>query len=391
MNEPLKKEIKNSEWYLNNPYLDKPSDEYILIIDANTLLKSSLVVKEYNSNGVNIGAVYQFLWGVKKLLHKKEFNKVFVFWDGENSGLLRYDLYPQYKENRKKGYSEYDQKLKLFVRGLMNHKKDNLTPKQKENEEKRAIDQEEFLRAKSVICELCEDLFFRQLQDNETGVEVDDMIAYVVTSKKEHHKIYIVTKDHDLYQLVRKNVAVYDLSKKIYIHLDNIKDVYGMCPKNVVIQKILEGDNSDNIKGVMGWGNKTTLKYLPELYSEEISLEYVKEKIKLLLESEKIEKKKPSKVLEVAVQCIDDMTLDNLNKIVNLDDPLLSKGIKEELDDLINSPLYPYDRSFENVAKVVVREEIRRLYGDEFNKFFMIFKKVINREVSFYNCFSDVL
>ena len=66
---------------------------YTLLLDMNSIMKMSLVDKRINSDGKEYGMVYQTLLQIKKQLDKKDFNFVYAFYDGDISGLLRYDFY----------------------------------------------------------------------------------------------------------------------------------------------------------------------------------------------------------------------------------------------------------------------------------------------------------
>ena len=60
---------------------------YTLIVDGNSLFKRSISVdKRLSSNGIEYGAIFQFLLQVKMMLAKKDFDYVYVFWDGDKSG-----------------------------------------------------------------------------------------------------------------------------------------------------------------------------------------------------------------------------------------------------------------------------------------------------------------
>ena len=58
-------------------------------------------VKDYFHNGEHIGALFHFINTVRKFIDEQNFDKVVVFWDGEDSTSLRGVLYPRYKQNRK--------------------------------------------------------------------------------------------------------------------------------------------------------------------------------------------------------------------------------------------------------------------------------------------------
>jgi len=384
--QPIKKHILE-----NNPYIQQHAEtEYILIVDGNGLLKGSMIETLKNPNGVRIGWVMNFLWKIKILLHKRSFSKVFCVWDGQNSGILRYDLYPDYKKVRKKNYSEYDRKINAFVFSVLERerlKKEELE-KQKNKEKFLQTQQvkeqqnEDFEKTKLVIQELLEYLFIRQIQDDVEGTESDDIIAHIVLNKLPNQKIYIITGDRDIHQLISEDVAIYNYKKKEVYHTGNYMEKLGMPVENVLIEKILRGDTSDSISGVKGLGEVTIKKYYPELYSNIITIEKIVEKTKLLLNE--TSNKRELNVFNEILKEYEDGTLDLREKIINLKKPLLGKQIRDELNDLIDSPLDPNDREFDNVYQIILREELTDLQGNKFSSFFIPFKQVIEREKLFY-------
>lgn len=86
--------------------------------------------------------------------------------------------------------------------------------------------------------------------------EADDAIFVLCKLlKKEDNKVVIVTRDHDLLQVVQNGYAdgVWDNTKKSYLEVP---------PYSVVDMKALVGDGADNIKGVPGIGKVTAMKIL---------------------------------------------------------------------------------------------------------------------------------
>ena len=112
------------------------------------------------------------------------------------------------------------------------------------------------------------------------------------------------------------------------------------------------------------------------------SVEKLVEKTKLLLENEK--DKRALSVYHNIIEEYENGSLELRKKIINLKEPLLGAQIKYELDELIESPLDPDDRSFDNVYTIISREEITDLQGNQFASFFAPFKKLIEREKFFY-------
>jgi 5'-3' exonuclease len=383
-NQPIKKNILASDYYKNNPYVDHEETEYILIIDGTGLLKGSIVDSPYNSNGIRTGWIKNYMWKIRHLLQKRPFSKIFCAWDGQNSGLLRYDLYPDYKKNRDKNYSEYDRQMQIYVHNVLERqkKKDEKLAKAKDKEkylsrlDVEKQQNEDFQKCKMLLHELLEDLFFRQIQDNAEGTESDDIIAYIVLNKLPNQKIYIITGDSDLHQLISEDVAVYNPKKKEFYHTANYMEKREIPLENILVEKVFIGDSSDSISGVKGLGEKNMKNYYPELYSEPVTIEKIVEKTKLLL----LEKPK-IRVLNKIIEEYENGDIELRRKIINLKEPILGKEIKFELDELMESPLDPNDRNFENVYKILSREEMTEINN---TSFFIPFKRVIEKERHFY-------
>ena len=117
-------------------------------------------------------------------------------------------------------------------------------------------------------------------------VEADDIIAYLSKSVINHpnDKSFIVSSDKDFLQLVDDNVVVYRPMEKEYYTPQTVIDKYKISPHNFILHKTLLGDNSDKIK--------------------------------------------------------DD--LEKNYKIMDLSNPMLSKGDKEYLDEIVSSDNLSY-------------------------------------------------
>ena len=121
MRQVIRKTIKETHNVTDEPPI------YTLLLDMNSIMKMSLIDKRVNSDGLEYGMVYQTLLQIKKQLEKKDFNFVYAFYDGDNSGQLRYDLYKDYKANRDKNYSdsksEYDKKIEAYCKKVIEYSK----------------------------------------------------------------------------------------------------------------------------------------------------------------------------------------------------------------------------------------------------------------------------
>lgn len=103
---------------------------------------------------------------------------------------------------------------------------------------------------------------FNQIQIS--GVEADDIIAYMSIYDKSKEPIIIITNDKDLFQLrLEHNVQIFDTKAN-----DFIKD----NPVEILVQKIILGDKGDNVKSI--------------LENIETSIQYGDKKIEKLFENE---------------------------------------------------------------------------------------------------------
>jgi DNA polymerase-1 len=94
------------------------------------------------------------------------------------------------------------------------------------------------------------------------GYEADDVLGSVSRSAAEAgFGVKIITGDRDLLQLVNERVIVSlpgrKLSEATDYNLENVGEVFGVRPDQVVDYKAMVGDSSDNIPGVRGIGKKT--------------------------------------------------------------------------------------------------------------------------------------
>jgi len=121
----------------------------------------------------------------------------------------------------------------------------------------------------SLALELIKEMGFKSIQ--KEGFESDDIIASITEiAKKMGIKIIIVTHDKDMYQLIDDNrVVIFDPRKKIYIDEKKAFEKFGVSPKNFIEFQALVGDNSDNIPGVKGIGQKTASKLINQYHNLE--------------------------------------------------------------------------------------------------------------------------
>jgi 5'-3' exonuclease len=381
MPQPIPKRIKE-----NKPELCRKKFNTLLIDGSNILELSSLGDNTVSSDGKPIGGIFQFFLQLKMLLQKGNFRYVYVFWDGKNSGQLRYNINRDYKANRDKdfeeeGLSDYMKEVNKRVKFMQNKilKKEDPIKLQEKQKHK-----EIFYWQRDIIMQMLEELFVRQCVCEET--EADDFIGYYVSRKKPNEKIVIVSNDRDLTQLIAEDVIVYVQSLKAFVNTKNHTDIMGYNYQNVVLKKMICGDTSDNIKGIKGVGEKTLLTNFDEIKKRKVTLEEVIEKAKSINEERVKNKKKPLKWAENIVNrvtdgCQGEKIYEINEKIIDLKKPLMSTEAKELLESIMYAPIDPTDRNMENLYNIIIEYNIDKLKDPTtFGNFFSEFMYLIDKE-----------
>ena len=219
------------------------SDSILIVDGMNTFLRSFTMINHINPDGHHIGALTGFLKSVGYAIKMIEPTKVVIVFDGAGGSNSKRNLYPEYKANRNKNrITNYS----IF------------SSKEEENESihnqmARLIQYLQCLPT-SLIC--------------IDGIEADDVIGYLATKLENFNatkEVTIMSADKDFLQLVSDKVKVYSpVKKKIYKPKDVLEE-FGVSSYNFVNYKILMGDDSDNLPGVLGLGPKKLIKLFPAL------------------------------------------------------------------------------------------------------------------------------
>lgn len=112
------------------------------------------------------------------------------------------------------------------------------------------------------------------------GFEADDIAATIAREVEEKHKdldVYIVSRDKDLDQIITRRVRLYDPVKDEVIGVEELIEKKGYPPELSVEVQTLVGDNTDNVPGVHGIGNKTAAKLINQYKSAKAVLEHADE------------------------------------------------------------------------------------------------------------------
>lgn len=126
------------------------------------------------------------------------------------------------------------------------------------------------------------------------GLEADDLMGCL--SKQFNTENIIVSADRDAFQLISDNTSILfpkkGVSETIVINKDNLEEIYGVKPSQVIDLKSLMGDASDNIPGVSGVGEKTAVNLIQKYGSLDNVYNHIDEitgklKDKLIADKEK--------------------------------------------------------------------------------------------------------
>jgi len=284
--------------------------ERILFIDGlNLFFRNFAVMNMVNPDGVHIGGLGGFFRSLGAMIRQMDPTQVYMVFDGAGSANNRKNIMPEYKSGRDlqriTNWDAFDDK-----RDEDDSKVDQMV---------RIIQYLKTLPVKTVSID---------------KVEADDIIAYLCNKviNKPEDKAFIVSSDKDFLQLINKNVIVYRPMEKEYYTEQTVIDKYKMSPKNFILHKTLLGDNSDKIKGIKGLGEKGLYKKFPELMERDMNLE----DIFAICES----KLKEHVVYARILQNMGEM--EKNYKVMDLDNPMISKKEEEYLDKLVSSDIPPY-------------------------------------------------
>lgn len=295
-----------------------------LIVDGNNLLKIGFHgVKDFYNNGEHIGGTWYFLNTIRKFLEETNYNKVMVFWDSDTNSSQRKLIYPKYKMNRKSSPNDQEKT-------------------------------DSFNKQKTRVKQYLEDMFIRQLEVENS--EADDLIAYYCQISLDEEKT-IFSSDKDLTQLISEKVLIYSPNLKSYYKFgDNIKFKDCSIPHyNVMTFKILAGDTSDNIDGISLMGEKTLIKFFPEILDSEISLTDILTKGELLLKEQQTNVVLGNLLSGKTKEGImgDDFFKIN-KKLVDLSEPLIDEKGKEMVREYYSESMDPDGRGHRNLIRMMM-------------------------------------
>lgn len=211
-----------------------------LIIDGNNTIYRMYYVAKSMSDGGDAGllAVHMFISAIKNYCELYRPTRIICCWDRriDDAANFRIDMLPEYKGTR-------DPEKSKEV-----HKHNDL------------------------IIQLLESLGVPSFYPGK--LEADDCIAYLCEEFPADDKI-IISVDKDLYQLVNENTVIYSPIKKVEINKSNFTQHTDFAIEDYLTAKCLQGDKSDNVSGIKGFGPRKIEKYL----AGEVTLDDAQQKI----------------------------------------------------------------------------------------------------------------
>ncbi len=203
-------------------------DKFVLI-DGNSLLNRAYYAMSVFStkDGLPTNGIFGFIKLVFKILEEKK-PKYFAVTFDLHAPTFRHKMYDGYKATRKP------------------------MP-------------EELVAQVPVLKELLAAMNIKTVE--KEGYEADDLLG-TLSRSVQGVETYIYTGDRDAYQLVKENVAVCFTKRGVsdvdLLTNDNFYEKVGLTPSQIIEEKALMGDSSDNIPGVKGIGPKTAMELLQQ-------------------------------------------------------------------------------------------------------------------------------
>ncbi len=198
-------------------------DRVTVLIDGNSVIYRAFYnVPPLTANGVPTGVIHVFLSVLEKLRKNPEISDIIIIFDAKGKN-RRHEMYESYKATRQAMPEDLIVQLNILK---------ELLP----------------YTGYPIYC--------------IEGYEADDVINTL--SQTINNRVWIVTKDKDLHQLVNDKVQIYDYQKDEVIDREKVYEKFGLYPESIPDMLALMGDSSDNIPGIAGIGPKTAKTLLDD-------------------------------------------------------------------------------------------------------------------------------
>src|SRR6202034_1494965 len=111
------------------------------------------------------------------------------------------------------------------------------------------------------------------------GFEADDVIGTLSCKLAAlGHKVFVVSSDKDMMQLVNDDVVILNPTKdNLILDRAGVEETLGVPPEKVIDVMALRGDSVDNIPGAPGIGDKGSVELIQQFGSVEAALDRAEE------------------------------------------------------------------------------------------------------------------
>lgn len=206
--------------------------EKIYVIDAvNYLFRSYFAIRRMtNSEGFVTNALFGFIRSIQKICKDFTPEHIVAVFDGPDNKASRIEIYEDYKGHRESMPEDLWLQLDLAK-------------------------------------QFCLDFGIPILE--VPGVEADDVMGSVAKiAQKNNSQVFLCSSDKDLCQLVNDRVFIIQTHKDNFlIGAQEVENIYGIKPHQMIDYLAIVGDPSDNIPGIKGFGAKTAQKILQDMGS----------------------------------------------------------------------------------------------------------------------------
>lgn len=305
----------------------------LLLIDGHSILNRAFygLPDLTNSKGQHTNAVLGFINMVLKVIDEESPTHIVVAFD-LHAPTFRHQMFSEYKGTRKGMPEELKSQVPLM---------------------------KEMLKLMNVTIVEME------------GFEADDIIGTLsVIGEKNGMDVTILSGDRDLLQLATDVVRI-KLPKtkggKTTVeeyYSKEVKNLYGVSPKEFIDMKGLMGDASDNIPGVPGIGEKTAGKIIAQYHSIEEAYAHIDEI-------------KPEKAKNNLREYYDQAIMSKVLATIKLDVP-----VEIDINDLSYTNLFT-DNAYEYIKNLELKSLLKYFEGD-------VKKQVVSFDMKFINELVDV-
>jgi DNA polymerase-1 len=250
-----------------------PAGGELLLVDGNSLAYRAFFALPdtiSTADGFPTNALYGLAAMMMKVVAEERPGRVVVCWDAPGP-TFRHEQYPDYKAGRSQTPDLFREQSVHF-RPLMEA--------------------------------------FGFVNTELPGFEADDVIGTLARRAEEDgERVTILTSDRDTFQLVSDHVSVLATGRGVTDTTrytpDKVVERYGIGPERMTDFRGLVGDNSDNLKGVPGIGDKTAAQLLQKYGDLEEVLAHAdeqspKRRENLIAAAEEARRSRDLSVIEVA-------------------------------------------------------------------------------------------